>query len=221
MTWFLPSLGRPRRLARFAESYLIAKETAKVIVVLASWDKKFEEYRGEWPETWFFIETDAKGCGPTLNATFDLYPDEEVYGMVADDVVLMRDRSLSLLEEKAKEGVVSYPDDGNQPVRWNHPCIPGDWVRALGFLQPPQIYHDNGETLWMELAETLNRKGFVREARIDHEHPIFGKAPQDSTYKHGREMSRGSSDIWQNWRASCWSECLSRIRSLYDNEDKR
>lgn len=214
--WLLPSLGRPHRLMDFARSYMESGEDSPVLVILAKWDKKLEEYgRIPWPPTFKFVETDVRYCGPSFNWGFQQFPKEPFYGMLNDDMELRGEKVLKQLSREAKQRNVAVPRDSNFHDFYTSLCIGGDLVRSVGFIMPEGLLHNCGEGMWLALAQTFGVLKIRRDLLIEHKHFFFKKAPFDSTYAHGIKGSENSQETYRKFMETNFGALVEKVRPLY------
>src|SRR4029077_1881803 len=103
--------GRPDRIRKVVDSYDWGDQS-RVILALWQGDKRLQEYLSQkWPGGWQIKIVAPRGNGPTYNAIFEMYPNEECYGFLADDAILDEQGMLRMLEEAAGDWNVAYAND--------------------------------------------------------------------------------------------------------------
>jgi hypothetical protein len=94
-----------------------------------------------------------------MNELFEKYPDEEFYGLLADDLIPHTSEWDQRLIEAAGRNKISQANDlTKNPKHCMHPCVGGDLVRAAGFFASPTCIHYGSELVWKELAKSFSRK---------------------------------------------------------------
>lgn len=128
-------------------------------------------------------------------------------------------RYLDVLAELGS-GMV-YGDDGfqgaNLATEW---AVTADAIRALGKMVPAPVDHLYCDNAMMDLFGGAGAMRHLPEIRIEHMHPVAGKAARDAQYDrvNGREQYRGDRAkylIWKNLKAvNGLSDQLETIRAL-------
>lgn len=216
MTWILPSLARPGSLQRFADSYVAAEETARVRVVLASWDPKLNEYdRLDLPKSFKKTICHVEYVNPTLNWAFKRWPNEACYGLVNDDVIIRTKRALSILEEEAGDRWISSGYDGHHRKLVTMPCIGGELARAMGVFVPvgPKSY--GGEELWMRICKEFQILRHRFDVVLEHMHHFFGKSENDYTYERAKLASVGFAEEVKKFMDAEYPAIKERVAKLY------
>ena len=190
----LPTKNRPKNLERFVHQYYITGATLPVYVVFDAADAW--KYNGvKTPDHWKRISAPAgTPIGEIFNLIFKKYPNEDFYGMVADDVLPQTMIWDIVLRDSCLPDRISWGWDGlqneNLPV---HPFIGGDLVRKLGWWAPPGIKHWFVDNAWKSLTLALNNGVYLPNIKMEHLHPVNGKAPTDRTYEeqpsHGADQA--------------------------------
>lgn len=114
-----------------------------------------------------------------------------------------------------------YGDDGfqgaNLATEW---AVTADAIRALGKMVPAPVDHLYCDNAMMDLFGGAGAMRHLPEIRIEHMHPVAGKAARDAQYDrvNGREQYRGDRAkylIWKNLKAvNGLSDQLETIRAL-------
>lgn len=211
--WILTSLGRPDRLRAVAEGYFWGTES-RVILALYEGDPRLLEYRSHaWPHSWSIETVDMLGNGPTYNEILRRHPREACYGFLADDAILRVQGMLSELEGAAGRWNVAYANDGHHGEALpTMPCMGGDLVRAVGYLSPEYITHWAIDNVWGDIGRGLGALRYFPRLVYDHQHPFFGTAKDDKTYRQARVSSMNYQDIYRSWRINELPRVLDRVR---------
>lgn len=213
--WILTSLGRPDRIEELVASYAWENHST-VYLTLYEKDATLDQYlKKVWPVCWRIEIVPMRGNGPTYNEMLRRYPDENVYGFLADDQVLESEDMLRVLEFSAGDWNISYPNDGHWGERLpTMPCIGGNLARAVGYLSPPTLMHWAIDTAWGEIGKKLGALRYQEHLCYTHENPIFGTAPDDATYQRARVESFGWQDLLRAWMLGGEMErAISRVRA--------
>ncbi len=179
----LPTKGRPQNLRRFVSAYLRTGGSLPIYVVFDAKDA-FRYNDVKTPANWVRA---AAPSGTPLGGIFDLifkkYPNEDYYGMVADDVVPETEGWDVALSEACKPDKIAWGEDGIQNERLPvHPFIGGDLVRKLGWWAAPNLKHWFVDNVWKDLTVALNNGVYLPNVKMIHHHIVNGKAQNDRTY---------------------------------------
>lgn len=103
---------------------------------------------------------------------------------------------------RAGAGIV-YGDDGyqgeNLPTQW---AMRADIVKALGRMVPAPVEHLYCDNAIKDLGEQAGLLGWLPEVRIEHVHPVAGKAQSDEQYErvNSRAQYRSDRAAYCEWR---------------------
>ena len=178
----LPTKGRPKNLQRFIEAHS-KLASAPVYVVFDKEDATSYEcvkfpsnFKRVCVPSWMRL-------GDIFNRLFQTFPNEEYYGIVADDVVPGKEEYDSLLAEAAIPNRIAWGFDGGADETLpRHPFIGGELIRWLGYIAPPGMKHWYIDDVWRELGKAFNCAVYLPEIPMLHFHPANGTAPEDRTY---------------------------------------
>ena len=172
-------------LWRFAKAYEITRATAKVIVGLDEDDPLLANYKDlDLPRNFYRMVVEPHGAGacPVQNAIFDKFPDADVYGIMADDLIPVSMHWDKKLADAAGKRYLAYGPDGMHDERFaTHPFLGGDLVRDFGFIAPAGLKHLYVDDFWWDRADD---RIYVPDARLEHHHWANGKAEKDGVYRH-------------------------------------
>lgn len=179
----LPTIYRPENLRRFVRHYGHTGSTLPVWVVFDEENARHYTHV-ELPPTFKKCLVDrGTRIGKIFNLIFQNHPDEDFYGIVADDVTPETYRWDILLKEACRPDKIAWGlDGGYDETLPRHPFIGGELVRRLGFLSPPGIRHWYVDNVWKDIAEGLNCGVYLPEIRMVHRHPTNGLAQGDRAY---------------------------------------
>jgi hypothetical protein len=193
-------MGRPDRIRLVVDSYAWG-DHAPVMLTLYENDARLSEYLSQkWPASWQIEVVPMRGNGPTYNAILGRYPNEETYGFLADDALLITPGMLAELEKSAGHWHIAYANDQhhgeNIPTM---PCIGGDLARAVGYLSPTHFVHWGIDAVWGEFGKRMGLLAYREDLIYEHRNPVWGTAPDDRTYALARQESFGFQDIFRMW----------------------
>ena len=202
----LPSRGRPQLLQRF---FQVGKPSLKGIVILDEDD--FHHYKKVTiPDFWDVIVLPRNCISYKCNKVFEMFPNEEFYGITNDDVVPETEEwDLKLLYHAGKENF-AYGDDGINH-RWSTSVMGGDLVRQLGWVLCPAVRHFYTDDAW-EILKEIGLGIFLPDIKVTHYHFSNGKAPVDKTY-----MERGIPEEdrvrYEDWKRDEWPSLKQKLLS--------
>jgi hypothetical protein len=186
MGWLCPTFQRPEKLQNLAKSWDATATDIPLKVRIWSKDPRKEDYRAlEWPASWSFYESDAEWAGDALAEYFEAFPNEEYYGFIGDDIVLLTPGGIEQLIYEAGEWFVAYPNDMLQRHHMaTHFCIGGELVRTLGYIVPPGFTHHYMDQAIMDVATNVGLLRYRPDILFFHDHFIRNVDPEkyDATY---------------------------------------
>lgn len=179
----LPSIYRPESLRRFIKCYHETGATLPVLVVLES-ENACTYPIDEMPKNfWCFTVPEGTRIGEIFNIAFRKFPNQDFYGVVADDVTPETYRWDLLLREACLPDKIAWGfDGGHDETLPRHPFIGGELVRKLGWLSCPGIRHWFVDNAWKDVADALGCGAYRPEIRMIHRHFTNGLAQGDRTY---------------------------------------
>lgn len=124
-------------------------------------------------------------------------------------------RYLTVLRELGS-GMV-YSDDGYQgrklSTEW---AVTADAVRALGRMVPAPVEHMYCDNSMMDLFGGAGALRFLPEVRIEHMHPVTGKAETDAQYQRVNHRDQFARDrrSYEGWRRLGMMTDIAAIRAL-------
>jgi len=111
-----------------------------------------------------------------------------------------------------------YSDDGYQGVKLSTEwAITADVVRALGRMVPAPVEHLYCDNSIMELFRAAGALKHLPGVRIEHMHPVAGKAETDDQYKrvNHRDQSKKDRAVYERWRLSpAFESSVTAVREL-------
>lgn len=124
-------------------------------------------------------------------------------------------RYLTVLREMGT-GMV-YGDDGYQgrklSTEW---AVTSDVVRALGRMVPAPVEHMYCDNSMMDVFNGAGALRHLPEVRIEHRHPVAGKAETDAQYQrvNHRDQFRKDRLAYERWRSSGMVTDINAVRAL-------
>lgn len=216
--WSLPSRGRPHNLKRFIDAYKATKGSSKVYVRLDDDDPKLNEYIAlEYPSTFEIVVGPREGLKAAMEEMFTKYPNENWYGLGADDIVPRTDYWDKYLAEEAGLRKIAHPDDLGKKKKKHlptHPVCGGDLVRAVGWFGHPATKHFFLDNSWQYIGKNLSCIELREDIVVEHLHHSTGKAPIDETYNQVNSNMENDRILYNNWINKHGNDM---IRSLKDN----
>lgn len=110
-----------------------------------------------------------------------------------------------------------YGDDGYQgrklSTEW---AVTADVVRELGRMVPAPVDHLYCDNAMMDLFGGAGALRHLPEVRIEHMHPIAGKAQSDAQYEkvNSAAQYRGDRAAYENWKRTGLPEQINIVRKL-------
>ena len=107
-----------------------------------------------------------------------------------------------ILTQKAQEGRVAFPRDGNQdgivPTTF---CIPSFILEVTGWLQLPTLTHLYGDMVWQAIMKKCNISGYCKDVLIEHNHFLYRKSDEDEIYQYtnSKEMYSRDQEAFRYW----------------------
>ena len=222
-------MSRPKQcaevLSRIRET---GCSTPGIVFINGKQDTVNEYHTMELPEGWLKFQSDENlGCIGALNKVFELYPNEDWYGFIGDDEILLPDNPQDWdqrLINAAGDWNVSHGwEDLNQGKRaQGYLCIGGKLARAIGYLAIPQCWHWYGlDCMYEWLGANPGYGGggaiqvkLVPEVRVTHRHAYAGKAPLDECYRLGESRNEEDRKKFWDWIKNEMPSVVERIRCL-------
>jgi predicted O-methyltransferase YrrM len=223
----VPTRGRPENIRKVigAWDFTNAWDHADLIVVADADDPEIGTYRSIW------AEDDALPA--VLRVMPDWLPMVEkldhvavekaasywAVGFAGDDhlpqTIGWAKRYLDVLRELGT-GMV-YGDDGYQgkklSTEW---AVTSDVVRTLGRMVPADVEHMYCDNAMMDLFGRAGAMRHLPEVRIEHMHPVAGKATTDAQYQRVNHRDQFAKDrrAYEGWKARMMAPDVATVRHL-------
>jgi predicted O-methyltransferase YrrM len=216
----VPTRGRPENIRRVisAWDFTNAWDHADLILAVDADDPHYPEYRGfssmdSHPNTrdrFALRVREISEWAPMvhkLNRTaVDVAGRYFAVGFAGDDhlpqTIGWAERYLTVLREMGT-GMV-YGDDGYQGIKLSTEwAVTSDVVRALGQMVPAPVEHMYCDNAMMDLFNGAGALRHLPEVRIEHRHPVVGKAETDAQYQrvNHRDQFRKDRLAYERWKS--------------------
>ena len=220
----LPSRGRPHNLRRFLDAYEATYATAPMWLRLDDDDPALGAYDAiTLPDNWLKTvgPRHPNRCNGCVAEMYRLFPDEPVYGLMADDLIPRTEAWDARLIEAAGSSRLAYADDG----KWGqelatHPVIGGDLVRAIGWLVLPTVLHSFVDTALFAIAHRAGRLAYCPDVKLEHMHPLANdnhgkpKAEMDETYRF-HETYMPDQAAFYRWQGVDLRPVVERVKARF------
>lgn len=178
---FLPTRGRPDSIRRFMESYRKTDASEPVLLLVDNDDDSYAALDLH-PHFRIMKMPEHGGISECFNIAFAAHPQEEAYGIMADDVLPETPHWDRLLKQACLPFSIAWGDDDMPSIGLpTHPFIAGDVARAIGWLAYPHTKHWFVDNVWKDIADMLGGRQLAH-VRTPHLHILNNKAPLDDTY---------------------------------------
>jgi hypothetical protein len=231
----VPTRGRPENVRKVigAWDFTNAWDHADLILVVDSDDPEIGGYRRvveEYTSSSLVLADQLKTVEMDewmpmvhkLNLAANLYAQTRQYfalGFAGDDhipqTINWAKRYLTVLRELST-GMV-YGDDGYQgkklSTEW---AVTSDVVHALGRMVPAPVEHMYCDNAMMDLFGAAGALRHLPEIRIEHMHPVAGKAQRDEQYDRVNHRDQFSKDrrSYERWRNLGRADDVALVRNL-------
>lgn len=232
----VPTRGRPENIERVVSAwdFTNAWDRADLVIAIDADDPKlpgyhqvaaqFEDRAAEVgvPSPLVVIEHERwLPMVHKLDATARMLADQYyALGFAGDDhmarTIGWAQRYLDALRE-LRTGLV-YGDDGYQGAKlcteW---AMTSDAVLALGRMVPAPVEHMYSDVSVLELFAAAGAVRHLPEVRIEHMHPIVGKAENDEQYQrvNHRDQFRKDKALYERWQREDRAGQVETLKTLY------
>lgn len=212
--WVLASRGRVENIKRFLDSWTDTEASTEVYFRLDECDPCLDSYLElSYPASWKVVVGERCRLGRAMNELFENYPNEDWYGLLADDLIPQtKFWDLQLIEVAGKNFISQANDLTRKPQNCCHPVIGGDLVRAAGWFALPECTHYCVELPWKEVTKrNPNILKYLNEVIVEHAHWRFDKALFDATYEETKPLKQIDHEIWNEWRFNEFDAFYNRL----------
>jgi hypothetical protein len=212
--WILASRGRPENIMAFIKAWIDTKAKSKVYLRLDTCDEMLTKYTTlDYPKEFNVVVGPRARLVAASNEMFSLHPNEDWYGLLADDLRPKTEYwDQILISEAGRKYVAGANDLTPKPLNLCHPVVGGDLVRKVGWFGFPYTTHFCIELPWKHL--TMANKAFLKyvpDVVVEHAHYRYGKTTFDSTYKQSQSIKSLDKEIWKQWRATKFDEFYNQM----------
>lgn len=161
---FMCSRKRPKLLQRF---FMVSRPLLPGRVLIDEDDSSYENM--ELPPHWKFSKALRASTVVRLNGAQAMYPDEDYYAVICDDMMIGPSGWDTRLKEAAARNHVAWGDDR----KWGDKLctsffVGGDLVRTMGFLQHPAFGHLFVDKIWWEIAQGAGLARYCPDVIVQH-----------------------------------------------------
>ncbi len=204
--WIYPTYNRPEQcLESLTQINKVGVNTPGIVIVQG--EDKHTEYPNVLeqvlPTEWatLYLPTPIGLCG-AMNKAFELHPSEPFYGLTTDSEFVLTPNWDTNLAAAAGDWYIAHGNNGWQSDKRIHgyATMGGELARALGYLQPPGLWHWYSDNVWEYLATTCDLRRWCKEIRIRTRHHLLGNAPYDHTYKTSQAYRDQDAKVYQDWQ---------------------
>ena len=124
-----------------------------------------------------------------------------IYFLGADDLLFRTQNWDLFVIQRFDSGqdnlIMLHGDDGYFGQEYGtHFFLHSDWVDAVGYFVPPWFAVNFVDTWLNEVANLIGRRFFI-DLKIEHMHPLSGKASSDATYALATSRSKSKLNDWR------------------------
>lgn len=233
MAVLIPTRGRPGNIRKVisAWDFTNAWDVADMVLLVDADDPEIEGYAAIVAEFSDHLDNYSSPLSliqipkwmPMVHkldaAARSLAPNYWVLGFAGDDhlpqTINWAKRYLAVLHELGT-GMV-YGDDGYQGAKLSTEwAITADVVRELGRMVPAPVEHMYCDNSMMDLFGAAGALRHLPEVRIEHMHPVAGKAETDDQYKrvNHRDQFKTDRTHYEVWQRVAMDLQVAQVRAL-------
>lgn len=212
----IPMLGRPHRVAPLLQTIHEATPAARVLFLTTPDDAQVRREISRHGREQLTVPRRPTGAGDyarKINAGYRHTTEPHIF-LGADDLHFHPGWYEAAIAELGPGiGVVGTDDMGSPRViageHSTHSLVTREYADRGTVDQPRTIYHEGyiHEYVDDELVGTAKHRGawaFARDAKVEHLHPNWGKAPTDRSYAQQRERIRRGRPLFLR-RQTLWT----------------
>lgn len=104
-----------------------------------------------------------------------------------------------------------------------HPCIKSSMIKAVGFYGCPAVEHNFFDNYWMDISRSLGFIQYFPQVIMEHNHPIVGKAPNDSLSKKVADLLESDQVKYQSYMTANFASDVQKIsgKAEYSNSARK
>jgi len=212
--WVFATRSRVSNCKRFIKAWHETKANSKVYVRLDECDPELEEMKAlPWPETFNITVGSRCRIGEAMQEMFKKFPNENFYGMLADDLIPKTECWDQRLIDAAGSNLISHANDIHElEKRICHPCVGGDLVRFVGFFGLPVVKHFGTDTFWEEVHHKCGMDNKLRDVILEHAHFNFGQSEKDKTYEESQMLKKSDRAAYREWTANNLENTVAKVK---------
>ncbi len=233
-----PSRGRSARIGTWlkAARATTSIDHTDIVILLDLDDPELEEYKSvlKWQGINHLVFDRSESQTLTteiINQAFDIFGDYAYYSVTNDDIIYQTsgwDIALSqplkissgqddTMVEKYGERFIGNVDPGSFPIT---SVIDGDIVRAVGWLQYPELRHSCGDNIWFWIGKRADCLYHDPGYHTVHNSPYFDKAEVDDTFKRSNANDNMQDYYtYKEWlKYKCGTEVIKVMKLIDERE---
>lgn len=224
MMWLLTSKGRPNAAKLTIDECTDTGMTQKAILYV---DGDPTGYNFTLPYNWKVVY----GCGNlsgSMQYVFTAYPNENVYGWLADDNHPVTFGWCQTVEKTAypnslvhcRDLYISEMNEYNRSLLYRSKnlgaglCWGGDLVRAVGFWSPPGVVQAGIDWFWTELVGDTPLGVYRPDIIVRHDNHRTGRRNKDTIDEWGQHMKEDIAYMKvyiHSWEFRALKEMVSKL----------
>lgn len=199
--WLLPTHNRPERCQAVLDAISeMGCTTRGVVLVNGGTLHAYQDVRP--PQGWGIVfKSENLGLCGAMQWCFETFPDEPFYGQVTDDEYVRTPGWDKLLSEAAGRWYVAHGKNHAKSTELPHGFMTfgGDLVRAVGWWEPPELWHWYSEAFWDVIGKRLGLMRPCPEVLIEEKHYSTGKVEFDETNRLGEMHKDRDQELFIAW----------------------
>lgn len=223
-----PSRGRPHRIMGMINSFDETTDPSytKLIVLLDKDDPSVDQYMEVLPPHVGIRVYDRTGdktlTTEIINRAFTEFKDYPYFSVTNDDIhykTVGWDKALTqplkiscgqddTMVAKYGDRYIGNCNPGTFPIT---SVIDGDIVRAIGWLQHPDLRHTCGDNIWYWIGKRSDSLYSNTKYHTEHHSPYFGLGENDETYKNCNAFdNKADYYVYKEWlKYKCGREIIA------------
>lgn len=159
----------------------------------------------------------AGGSTAALNSIpMELLAQYRVIGLFNDDTRMRTfGWDVTILERLTRKPGLLYGRDGIQNERLcTHPFISSKVIQAVGYVQPPQLYHYYGDNFWGSILGALGAIQYCPDIFTEHFNAMARGLEQDKTTQVEIAHWKSDSEAWQLFVRNELPGLIEKVRPI-------
>lgn len=201
----IPTLNRPKRLARLVESYLATQARVPTLVLIDSNDPSLIDYFNlKLPLNWAIVLTDGVSMGGKVQAVWPMINKADFVMLANDDHVFRTPGWDKICVDALKTNAMVSTSDGWTDEKNTLPkgltCWRGDLLRAVGYIFPKGLNHMFIDNVWRDIGLGANCWKVLDNVIVEHEHATRKEEWKDSTHNASEAFHAADAKRYMQWR---------------------